>query len=113
MIGTLLLLTGVIAGAGIIAAFWKEIVNWLKRILDKVKTMVQGAVEGFKIFFARMQGVGKEVSKNYAKIGTKWQETIVEKTVELSEIPKEYLDRMTVSQREYDFTEELELQLTQ
>ena len=113
MIGTLLLLTGVIAGAGIIATFWKEIVNWLKRILDKIKTMVQGTVEGFKVFFTRMQGMGKEISKNYVKVGTKWQETIVEKTVELSEIPKEYLDKMTISEREYDFTEELEQQLTQ
>ena len=113
MIGTLLLLTGVIAGAGIIATFWKEIVNWLKRILDKIKTMVQGTVEGFKVFFTRMQGMGKEISKNYVKVGTKWQETIVEKTVELSEIPKEYLDKMTISEREYYFTEELEQQLTQ
>lgn len=113
MIGTLLLLTGVIAGAGIIATFWKEIVNWMKRILDKIKTMVQGTVEGFKVFFTRMQGAGKEISKNYVKVGTKWQETIVEKTVELSEIPKEYLDKMTISEREYDFTEELEQQLTQ
>lgn len=113
MIGTLLLLTGVIAGAGIIATFWKEIVNWLKRILDKIKTMVQGTVAGFKVFFTRMQGMGKEISKNYVKVGTKWQETIVEKTVELSEIPKEYLDKMTISEREYDFTEELEQQLTQ
>ena len=113
MIGTLLLLTGVIAGAGIIATFWKEIVNWMKRILEKIKTMVQGTVEGFKVFFTRMQGVGKEISKNYVKVGTKWQETIVEKTVELSEIPKEYLDKMTISEREYDFTEELEQQLSQ
>lgn len=113
MIGTLLLLTGVIAGVGVLATFWKEIVNWMKRILEKLKTVVQGAVQGFKVFFSRMQGVGKEISKNYVKVGTKWQETIVEKTVELSEIPKEYLDRMTMSEREYDFTDELEKQLVQ
>lgn len=112
MIGTLLLLTGVIVGGGIIAAFWNEIVNWMKRILEKVKTVIQGTVEGFKIFFTRMQGMGKEISKNYVKVGTKWQETIVEKTVEISEIPREYLDKMTVSEKEYDFTSELERQLT-
>lgn len=111
MIGTLLLVTGVIAGVGVIATFWKEIVNWLKRILDKVKTMVQGTVEGFKIFFSRMQGMGKEISKSYAKVGTKWQETIVEKTVEISDIPKEYLEKMIMNEKEYDFTEELEQQL--
>lgn len=111
MIGTLLLVAGVIAGTGLIAAFWKEIVNWMKRILDKVKTMIQGTIEGSKIFFARMQGTGKEIAKNYVKVGTKWQETIVEKTVELSEIPPEYLEKMTMDEREYDFTDELERQL--
>ncbi len=111
MIGTMLLIGAAIVGGGVIAAFWKEIVNWLRRILDKVKAMVQGTVEGFKIFFSRMQGTGKEIAKNYAKIGTKWQETIVERTVEITDIPQEYLNKMTKSDTAYEFTKELERQL--
>ena len=113
MIGTMLLLGAAIAGVGLIAAFWNEIVDWLKRIHEKVKTMVQGAIAGFRIFFSKMQDAGKEISKNYAKVGTKWQETIVERTVEINEIPEEYLNRMTMTGTEYEFTEELERQLTQ
>lgn len=111
MIVTALLAAGAIVGVGIIATFWNEIVAWLRRILDKVKTMIQGSIEGFKIFFAKMEGTGKQIAKNYAKIGTKWKETIVEKTVQLDEIPEEYRQRMTVTNTEYEFTEELENQL--
>ena len=113
MIGAMLLVGAAIIGGGLIAAFWKQIVEWLNRILEKVKTLVQGAVAGFRIFFSRMQGVGKEISKNYAKVGAKWQETIVERSVEISEIPEEYLKKMEVSGQEYEFTEELERQLAQ
>lgn len=112
MIGTMLLIGAAIVGGGLIATFWRQIVDWMKRVLEKVKTLVQGVVAGFRIFFSRMQGAGKEISKNYAKVGTKWQETIVERTVEISEIPEEYLQRMTASEKEYEFTEELEKQIT-
>lgn len=112
MLGTMLLLGAVILGGGVIATFWNEIVGWLKRILEKVKTVVKGTVEGFRIFFSKMQGVGKEISKNYAKVGAKWQETIVERTVEVTDIPPEYLKKMLNESEEYEFTEELEQQLT-
>lgn len=112
MLGTMLLLGAVILGGGVIATFWNEIIGWLKRILEKVKTIVKGTVEGFRIFFSKMQGVGKEISKNYAKVGAKWQETIVERTVEVTDIPPEYLKKMLNESEEYEFTEELEQQLT-
>ena len=100
MILTALLTAGaIVVGAGIIATFWNEILGWLHRILDKLKTMIQGT--------------GKQIAKNYAKVGTKWKETIVEKTVELSDIPEEYRQKMLNSNTEYEFTEELESQLAQ
>lgn len=111
MIGTMLLLSGAILGVGIIATFWEQIRQWLTRVLDKVKTMVQGAVQGVRIFFAKMQEAGKEISKNYVKVGMKWQETVVKRTVELSEIPPEYLNKMILNDEEYEFTDELENQL--
>ena len=111
MIGTMLLIGAAIVGGGLIATFWRQIVDWMKRVLEKVKTLVQGVVAGSRIFFSKMQDAGKEISKNYAKVGTKWQETIVERTVEISEIPEEYLNKMAISGQEYEFTEELEKQL--
>ena len=55
MIGTMLILGGAILGAGIIATFWEQIRQWLARVLDKVKTLVKGAVQGVRIFFTKMQ----------------------------------------------------------
>lgn len=113
MLGLALLIGGAVLGVGLIATFWNEIQAWLKRVVEKVKTVVQGVVQGVRIFFARMQGIGKEISRNYAKVGMKWQETIVKKTVELSEIPEEYRKRMVIDSEEYEFTDELENQLSQ
>ena len=111
MIGTLLLLSGIVAGVGLIAAFWQEIQKWLQRVIEKVRVVVKGVIEGSKIFFAKMRGVGKEISKNYAKVGLKWQETIVERTVDINEIPEEYLNKMRNDNVEYEFTNELQNQL--
>ena len=113
MIGTILLLGAAVIGGGLIATFWNAIVDWLKRVLEKLKTLVQGAVEGFRIFFVNMQNTAKQISKNYAKVGMKWQETIVERTVEINDIPKEYLEKMTTYGKQYEYTQELERQLTQ
>ncbi len=111
MIGLALLAGGIIAGVGIIAIFWKSIQKWMLKVIEKVKTVVKGVIEGARIFFSRFQGVGKEISKNYAKVGMKWKETVVERKVDISEIPKEYLERMQEDELPYDFTNELQNQL--
>ena len=112
MLGLGLLLAGTIVGMGIIAVFWEQIRDWLKRVVEKVRSVVQGAIQGVRIFFTKMREAGKEISKNYVKVGMKWQETIVQRTVEFSEIPEEYRNRMVVDSEEYEFTDELANQLS-
>ena len=102
----------IIAGASLVAKFWNTIVSWIKRIYDKLRGVIQGVIQGTKIFLKKMNEAAKEISKHYAKVGTKWQETTVEKTVTASEIPEEYLRKM-INNRECDFTDELEMQLQQ
>lgn len=111
MIGTALLIGGLILGAGLIAAFWREIQAWLQKVLEKLKVAIQGTVEGVRISFSKMQGAGKQISKNYVKVGMKWKETIVEKRIDVSEIPEEYRNKMINDNEQYDFTAELENQL--
>lgn len=108
MIGLALLIGGAIVAGGLIATFWEQIRNWLNRVIEKVKNVVQGTVQGVRIFFSKMQETGKEISKNYVKVGMKWQETVVKRTVEISEIPEEYRNRMITDEEEYEFTDELE-----
>lgn len=101
------------AGTSLVVKFWNTIVSWLKRVYDKLRDIIQGVIQGTKIFFKKMQEAAKEISKNYAKVGTKWQETIVEKNISANEIPEEYLNRMSSNNVEYEFTKELEMQLNQ
>ena len=114
MLLSALLIGGTIIGVGsLIAAFWTQIRSWLVKILEKLRTVVKGAIEGVRIIFSRIGSAIKEISKNYAKVGTEWQETVVERTVELSEIPEEYRQRLQIEDKQYEFTEELQNQLTQ
>lgn len=114
-----MILTGLIMGAALIAGtslvakFWNSIVSWMKRVYEKIRGMVQGVIQGSTIFLKKMKEAAKEISKHYAKVGTKWQETTVEKTIAIHEIPDEYLKKMSVNNREYEFTDELEMQLQQ
>ncbi len=89
------------------------IVSWLHRVYDKLKAVIQGVLEGTKIFFKKMGEAAKEISKNYSRVGTKWKETIAEKSIQASEIPEEYLARMRKDYQEYEFSDELEMQLQQ
>ncbi len=114
-----MILTGLIMGATLLvgasalATFWNNIINWLKRVYKKLETVIKGVLHGSRIFMKKMGEAVKEISKNYSKVGTKWQETIVDKNIALNEVPDEYLNKMSVNNREYEFSDELEMQLHQ
>lgn len=107
------LITGaaLIAGAGLLAAYWNNLVDWLKRAIKKVSEIVKTVVYGSKVLIRKISEGLKEISKHYSKdeIG-RWQETIVTKTIPESEVPKEIREKAE-NVYEYDLTDELELQL--
>lgn len=112
-----MLLTGIIlaataiAGVGLLATYWNNLIGWLKRALRKVAEIVRNVVYGSKVFIRKIQEGIKEISKHYSKDNLgKWQETIVTKTISESEVPKEIREKAE-SCYEYDITNELELQL--
>ena len=54
----------IIAGIGIIAAFWNDLVNFLKKALQKVQQLVEGIVYGCKVFVKKLQEGVKEISRD-------------------------------------------------
>lgn len=107
---TLLFGAAVIAGIGIVAAFWNDLVNFLKKAVNKVRQIIQGIVYGFKVFVKKLREGVKEISRHYSKVDQHWEETTITKTIPESEVPPEILERAGVN-TELDITEELELEL--
>lgn len=107
------LITGaaLIAGVGILATYWNNIIDWLKRAITKVAEVVSATVYGSKVLIRKISEGIKEISKHYSKDSLgRWQETIVTKTIPENEVPKEIREKAE-SCYEYDLTDELELQL--
>ena len=65
----------IIAGIGIIAAFWNDLISFLKKALQKVQQLVEGIVYGCKVFVKKLQEGVKEISRHYSKVDQHWQET--------------------------------------
>lgn len=108
---SLLIGAALIAGGTLIASFWNEIVDWLKRAVVKVKQMIRMAVYGTKVFIRKMAEAIKEISKHYSQDQQgRWHETVVTREVDESQVPPE-IRAMAASGRETDITQKLELQL--
>lgn len=111
MILTGLLLGAVaLAGIGIVAAFWNDLVSFLKKAVNKVKQIVNGIVYGCKVFVRKLSEGVKEISRHYSKVDQHWEETTVTRTINESEVPPEILERANRGQ-DLDITDELEMQL--
>lgn len=107
---TLLCGAAIIAGVGIIAAFWNDLVNFLKKAIHKVQQIVEGIVYGCRVFLKKLREGVKEISRHYSKVDQHWEETTITKVIPESEVPPEILERANAN-RELDITDELELQL--
>ena len=115
-----MILTSLILGAAAIAAttavvgtvahYWNEITSWLKRAIDKVKTIVKGIVYGCKVLARKISEGFKEISRHYSKKGTQWEETTVTRTIPESEVPPDILAK--VGYEETDLSDEYEEVLT-
>ena len=113
MILTTILMGAVIGAAviGVVAVFWNSILDWIKRAIPKVKAVVEGILYGTSVFISKIKEAAKQIQKHYSKVGTKWQETIVEKNVSYRELPEEIQQKVRTDNVEVDFTRELELSL--
>lgn len=94
-----------------ISVFWKNIVDFLKKVIKMLKPTVKGILYGCKVLVRKLREGVEEISRNYSKIGEHWEETTVTRTVPESEVPPDILKRAK-SGKELDITDELEMQLS-
>lgn len=100
MIGALLIAgaVGLLAGAAI-AIFWKDIIKWVDKAINKIKQMLNVVVQGSEVFLKKVSGGYKEVAYHYSKLpDNKWQRTttvstkfIDENSEEMKEIDEDIL----------------------
>ena len=96
--------------------FYDDIINWLREIGKVAERVVQGTLIGCKTFInvakATIRAMGKEISKNYSKVGNQWQVTEVERSVSADQIPDEiYQKAEDVNSDTLELTQDIEAQL--
>ena len=115
MIAIALILAALVAGV-VIAAFWKNICEWIKKATDKIKEVLKVAVEGVRTFIVKTrEGLqNKAIYYNKNKLTKEWEETVYTKKVPESEVPAEILAKVRVSTMDIDIstTEELSLAIS-
>lgn len=101
--------------AGLVA-FWKNILQWIKKAANKIKEVLGIPVQGTRTFIKKCVDGFKNVSKYYSenKLTGEWEENVFTKPVPISEIPTEILNKVKTSaiEQEISTTEELQLVLT-
>ena len=110
---SILLGAAAIVGTGIIVSYWNNILDWVKRAINKVREVIKHVVYGTKVFIKKMNEAIKEISKHYSQdeLG-RWKETIVSREIPASEVPPEIRAKAMQMNQEVDITNELELQLS-
>lgn len=109
MLATLLLGAAIV---GIVAAFWEDLMDFLNKGLKKVRKIVNGTVEGLKVFVQKLRDGVKEIAKYYSRVGQKWEETTVTRTVSENDVPEEIRNKKSYKKnKETEVTKELEMML--
>ena len=107
----LILGASVIVGATLAAKYWRKIVDFLKKVLTKLKQIIKGTIMGSAVFLKRIGDKFQNRTKHYSQNEQgKWKETIVCYEQDADEIPEKYREYAGFDQ-EVDLTEELQLQL--
>lgn len=112
MIPVVWLVGAAVVGAVVVAAFWKEIAAWLKRVWEKLPPVVKQTLQGAKSFIEKVAAAVRNVwyYYSYNQETQKWTETVVSREVDESSIPKEIRAKMKGSSK-IDITDEAEGQL--
>lgn len=113
MISTALILcAGLLIGGGIVAIFWNNIISYLKRAIPKISEVIHDSVAGVKVFLLKATGGIMQITKAYSQNmeTKKWKETIVRRTIDEEQVPKEKRERLCMNE-EFDITQELQNKL--
>ena len=85
----IILIIGALAAGVALVAFWKEICQWIKKAVEKIKQVLGIVVEGTRTFITKTVGGYQNKSKYYNQnnITGEWEETVYTKMVDESQIP--------------------------
>ena len=101
--------------AGLIK-FWKEIVEWIKKAADKIKTTFGLVVKGTRTFIVKTLDGLRNRAKHYNENETtgEWEETVVHTNVDESDVSADILAKVRVQTIDIEIqtTEELRLAIT-
>ena len=123
MIGTVLLIGGLLAAGGaLLAAFWDELVDFIKRAVRALKALINTAVKYTKVFLKKIgrtvvQIVRCYYRKHYKILGLEvpspWMTAKTEtRNIDISEVPDDIRKRVEKRENaEVDITKDLEMQL--
>ena len=104
---------GACVGLTLLDAFYDSIIKWLSKIGEVAQRVVKGVLIGCKTFLSDVRkNIGKEISKNYSKVGDRWQVTEVSREIPASAPPAAPPARPAPEARApLDPTEDIEAQL--
>lgn len=106
-----LILGAVIVGVGLIAKYWRKIVDFLKNVINKLKKVIKGTVMGCSVFLKKIGDKFQNRTKHYSQNERgQWKETIVTYEQDENDIPEKYREYAGFCD-EADLTPELQLQL--
>lgn len=96
-----------------LVTFWRKMIEWIKKAVNKIMEVLGIAVEGTRTFIVRTREGLKNKAKYYNqnKITKEWEETVYTKNVDESEVPPEILAKVNAQDFDVDvsITKELEL----
>ncbi len=99
-----------------LALFWKNIVEWMKKAINKIKQVLGLTPDGTKTFIARTIDGFRNKSKYYYKnkLTSEWEEVVYTKPVDENEVPADILAKVRNQTVGVDVptTEELRLTIT-
>lgn len=102
-----------IAVCTLLDMFYDQFSKWLRTLPKLLEKVIEGVLIGCKTFVDMTKsrfGIASELSKNYSKLGDKWQVTTATREVPMSDIPEEIQNRQTEN-NVLDITDELEMAL--
>lgn len=103
---------GILAGvtATLLEKYWDKIVNFLKKVITKLKEKLRETLIGCAVFLKKLSNkIYQNRTKHYSKneLG-KWKETIVTYEQNEKEVPEKYKN-IAVIDEEFDISDDFEL----
>jgi len=114
----ILLFAGIAFVAGVaLAAFWKDLIPWLKKAAEKVseviKKLASAILVGVKVYIQKTNGIIKRVAKYYSqdKETKRWSEHVATQEISEDEVPEDIRRMGDISAAPIDISDKVEKQM--